>query len=379
MKARLTKARTALVLSQPFWGALSLRLEIKEEPGCKTAYTDGRVMAFDPDYVAQLSDAQLKGLMAHEVAHCALGHVWRRGSRDPKRWNVACDYAIDPILVEAGFDVPDATIDTAWRGKSAEEIYALLPPDGDGGGQSGDQGGPQGNGSKKGKGRPKNGPTKGEVRDGPAATATEDEQAWKQAVIQAAQIAQGQGKLPAGLKGLIEDALEPQVNWRALLRQFVQSVAKEDYTWAWPSQRYLPTGLYLPSLRSETLPPIVVAFDTSGSCWEVQDKFFPELRTILEECQPEAIWFLQCDADIRSEEELRPGDEICPRVKGGGGTSFVPVFAWVEERGLQPACLVYLTDMNGRFPKEQPSYPVLWASTTRGAGAPFGHVLYIGE
>ncbi|GIW55378.1 MAG: hypothetical protein KatS3mg082_1782 [Nitrospiraceae bacterium] len=97
------------------------------------------------------------------------------------------------------------------------------------------------------------------------------------------------------------------MDWRALLRQFVQETAKEDYTWARPSPRYIPAGIYLPSLRSETIPPIVVAFDTSGSCWDIQGKFFAELRTILEECQPEAVWFVQCDAAIRSEKELRPG------------------------------------------------------------------------
>ncbi|GIW55379.1 MAG: hypothetical protein KatS3mg082_1783 [Nitrospiraceae bacterium] len=124
--------------------------------------------------------------------------MWRRGARDNKKWNVACDYAVDPILVDAGFSVPDQTINPDWNGKSAEEIYALLP-DKDDGEQSGDQGETTSNGAAGG--RPKNGPTKGEVRDAPAATAAEDEQAWKQAVIQAAQVAQGQGKLPAGLKG----------------------------------------------------------------------------------------------------------------------------------------------------------------------------------
>ncbi|GIW55380.1 MAG: hypothetical protein KatS3mg082_1784 [Nitrospiraceae bacterium] len=88
MKARLSKARTTLVLSQPFWGALALRLELREEPGCKTAYTNGRVMAFDPAYVAKLSDAQLVGLMAHEVAHCALGTrvaAGRQGQQEMER------------------------------------------------------------------------------------------------------------------------------------------------------------------------------------------------------------------------------------------------------------------------------------------------------
>src|ERR1700749_2583438 len=60
----------------------------------------------------------------------ALHHHVRRSGRDPKRWNVACDYAINPLLVDAGLSLPEGVLlDNRLRGMSAEQIYNLLETD----------------------------------------------------------------------------------------------------------------------------------------------------------------------------------------------------------------------------------------------------------
>jgi len=89
--------------------------------------TDGVSLFYNPEFVETLNAATLAGNLAHEVMHPALHHHVRRSGRDPKRWNVACDYAINPLLVDAGLSLPEGVlIDDRFRGMSAEQIYNLL-------------------------------------------------------------------------------------------------------------------------------------------------------------------------------------------------------------------------------------------------------------
>ncbi len=124
------KARAALLVGAPFWGVLSLRLAPVEGPTVSTMQTDGVSIRFNPDFVTGLSRAVLRTAIAHETMHCAALHHTRRGNRDLRRWNIACDYAINPLLAEAGFEMPEGVLlDPAYAGMSAEEIYDKLPHD----------------------------------------------------------------------------------------------------------------------------------------------------------------------------------------------------------------------------------------------------------
>ena len=157
---KITKARAGLILDQPFFGALSLKLRVVEDQNCETAWTDGVSLGYSPEFIDGLSLEQTKGLISHEVMHCACAHQVRRGGRDHKKWNIAADYAINGILTGAGFVLPDGgLINSAFDDKSADEIYNLIPdppPDqGDGDGQGG-----------QGDGNPDPGGC-GEVRDTP--------------------------------------------------------------------------------------------------------------------------------------------------------------------------------------------------------------------
>ena len=89
--------------------------------------TDGVSLYYNPEFVETLNAATLAGTLAHEVMHPALHHHVRRSGRDPKRWNMACDFAINPLLVDAGLNLPEGVLlDNRFRGMSAEQIYNLL-------------------------------------------------------------------------------------------------------------------------------------------------------------------------------------------------------------------------------------------------------------
>lgn len=409
---RVQAARLNLILDQPFFGVLALRLKIKADPSCKTAWVDGRTMGYNPEFVENLTHGQLVGLIAHEVMHCACGHPWRRDDRDAKRWNVAADHAINPILVKSGFKLPEgALLDPAYDGKNAEWIYARQPEpqpqpqDDEEGSESSQSSSGQGDGDQSDQGEASDEPADdqsgdqpgddqdaqddqegqgepeqpGEVRDAPD-DATEDgstEGDWKAAVQQAANAAKAQGKLPGDLERFAADTAEPAVDWRSALRRFVQDTASADYTWRTPSPRYVARGLYMPSLRSEEMGPLVVAIDTSGSCDSVLlAQFEAEVVAIVDEMSPSQVHVMYCDARVHRTDTFERGEEIKFNPVGGGGTAFAPVFEAIKDLDEDPVAVVYLTDLWGSFPTEVPEVPTLWA-TTHEREVPFGEVLLV--
>jgi len=128
---RIQKARTALLLDHLFFGSLPFRLGARPTTSIQTMATDGISLFYNPDFVETLNAAELIGTLAHDVLHPALQHHTRRGGRDRKRWNMACDFAINPLLLDAGLTLPkDVLIDHRFRGMSAERIYNLIEEQG---------------------------------------------------------------------------------------------------------------------------------------------------------------------------------------------------------------------------------------------------------
>ncbi|WP_267926057.1 vWA domain-containing protein [Desulfolithobacter dissulfuricans] len=374
MAAKIKKALTSLVLSQPFFGSLALRLKLVEDPSCDTAWVNGKTLGYNPEFIAGLSFDEVKGILAHEVMHCALGHHARRQQRNKDRWNIACDYAVNAPLLEAGFVLPDGALhDSSWAGYSAERIYNLLPQDSDGSGQSEpqpdqpDQPGQSGSGPGQSNGTDPGGC--GEVRDCPGsdgrpATPSEiaqSEREWKTAMNQALTQAKAMGKVPGGMERLVKEMLEPKVNWADVLRNFLETAARNDYSWLRPNRNYLARGFYTPSLYSRELGDVVVAVDTSGSISQDDlNQFGSEISAILEEYNT-TVHVIYCDYNINAVESFSQ-DDLPLKLKpfGGGGTDFRPPFQWVEDNQVTPVCLVYLTDLYcDRYPPE-PDYPVLW-------------------
>jgi predicted metal-dependent peptidase len=388
---RLQKARTALLLDHPFFGSLLFRLKGRESRSIKTMATDGISLFYNPDFVDTLNAATLCGVLAHEVLHPGLQHHVRRSGRDLKRWNEACDYAINPILLDAGLHLPEGVlVDDRFREMSAEQIYNQLQTEAEQ--EPGDQDDKKEAG---GDGATSPSPTPGEsgelsapvteggigqVLDAPVAdeeTPTAEEQAreWSIAVSQAVTLAKQAGKVPAGMERSLDGAAEAAVDWRELLRRAWSETTPADFSWMRPNRRHIWTGLYLPGVVREGVGEVAIAVDCSGSVNSRQLRLFEaEVRSILEGQRPQRVYVLYFDAVVHKVETFEAGQRVSLNPIGAGGTEFGPCFEWLEEHGVRPQTLVFLTDLYGSFPDSEPAYPVLWASTG-GRRAPFGQVV----
>ena len=397
IETKLAAARTRLILDKPFLGALVLRLPMHaaKPDWCPTTATDARAFYFNPEYIASLSLEQTQFMLAHEALHCALSHFARRQHRIIHKWDLACDYAINPLLIDDGLKPPpNALVMPMYKGMTAEEIYPLIDDDDESetldkhaydrdnqsrGSKSRldekdldrqqkerqtepDQGeGEQGKDGAEAQAQPEEGGGAGEPEP-----LTPDEQEtlsvqWQQRMAGAAQQAMQAGKLGGELKRLIDHLLQPQLPWRMLLARYMTALARDNYSYSRPSRR--EGDFVLPSLRSRQMD-LVVAIDTSGSIKDSEmEEFIDEVDALKGQVRAR-VTLLPCDAALCEgapfhfepwEQFSRPRD-----LKGGGGTSFVPVFQWVGREGIKPDLLVYFTDAEGEFPKQEPPYPVIW-------------------
>jgi predicted metal-dependent peptidase len=367
---KLGKARAGLILDQPFFGSLALRLNLVEAP-VRTAATNGKDIKYNPEWIESLSLDETKGVICHEIMHCANQHHTRRDDRKSRRWKLACDYAINPLIEECGLTLPVGRLsDSQFYNMSAEEIYTKLPESEDEDDDDDDDPG--------GCGDVDDAPGK----DGKQASADDKlqtAQEWKIAVAQAATQAKAMDEMPDALERLVDEILEPELNWREILRRFVDTSARNDYQWFPPNRRHIHNGLILPSLRSQELKNVTMAMDTSGSITNDDLKAFEaEVRAIIQDYRANTK-VIYCDDEVRRVEEFDADTPVELHPRGGGGTDFRPPFEHIEKSGEYPVCMIYQTDGQCHSFPEEPSYPVLWVLTRRYAGfqPPFGEVIHL--
>lgn len=398
-------ARTTLILGtdpkSAFFADLTLRLEPEVDWTCDTAWTDGKKMGYNPAYVASLSQDEVNGLNIHETLHPAFLHHARREGRDPEKWNIACDLAINPIVAEMGFKLPAGALFPGrdkYRhlpaGKCAEEYYPLLQqsprPDGQQGqpgqpsnqpGQPGNQPGQNSNQpGGQGDASPGADPGKcGEVRDaGDHAQNADSAADWQAAVVRAELSARCRGDLPGGLKRFVAESVKVKTDWRDVLREFVRQRARNRLSWAKPNKRHVHRGIYLPGRSGRKLGEVLIAIDTSGSISQKDlATFSSEVQDILQTHQCSATIYYH-DTMVVHTQTWEPSDgDLVLEPKGGGGTSHRDVFARVERDDLEPVCVICLTDLATVFP-ESSALPTLWA-VIGGCQTqpPFGQVVYL--
>ncbi|MFZ3046533.1 MAG: VWA-like domain-containing protein, partial [Desulfatirhabdiaceae bacterium] len=344
----------------------------------------GVTIGYNPDFILEQAGpnhkliGKIQGTLVHEIEHVVLSHHLRMpegigaDSQLFKRWNEACDYAINPLILDAGYQLPDGSLnDIAFHGMAAEEIFRRLNrrP------SSGGAGGP-------GEVRPLPNPDALDQAATPAQIA-EHEAMMKVAIQQAATIALVEGKLPAWIKEMVDKILKPKVDWRVVLQRFLSRLAKSDYMWMPPNKRYIHMGLYLPSVRSMELESGVLVIDTSASTYEHREQFAGELNGVLEQF-PTELTVLYVDTDVRKVDHFFQDNFPVKFVEmhGGGGTNFSPAFDWVRNYYPgDPGFLIYLTDLECHdYPKKAPGYPVLWVKTSDGRGddPPWGELVNMG-
>ena len=384
IEKRLVKARTQLMLDKPFLGNLVLRLPLKAAGSwCKTSATDAKSFYYNPEFIERLDTHQIKFVLIHEALHCALTHFARRGNRKKHTWDLACDFAINPLLIKEGFHPPlDVPIFRQYEGMIAEEIYPMIDDnldqepmdqhlyddqnnedskDSDGGMRE-DNLAQQ---DKNQSGESKNNQSTSSLAQRPQSLNPDEIEKlatqWQKNLASSAQLAQEAGKLDGEFAKLIDFFLQPRVSWQSLLSTFMSRLARDDFSYSRPSRR--PGNAILPTLRSHQID-IAVAIDTSGSISQQEiDEFVSEINAIKSTIRS-SITLIACDDKIFPSSPWRyeSWEEInFPASLGGGkGTNFRPVFELLNSLDNPCDVLIYFTDAKGLFPEKIPNYPVLW-------------------
>ncbi len=407
LQNKLAAARTRLILDKPFLGALVLRLPLvaADPKWCRGATTDAKKLYYNQDYINALDIQQTQFVLAKQALHCALSHFARRQHRIKHRWDLACDYAVNPLLINDGLKAPPETlVDDGYEGMTAEEIYHYIgdldnedseldkqsedPPDDPENpnkdnskpdNQNKDNPNQNGNDqqtSSDESGDPESQPTSSSGEDGdeemgglapqPAALTPQEQEElsvqWQQRLAGAAQSAMQAGKLGGAMARMVDFMLQPKLPWRMLLARYMTASARDDYSYSRPSSRRGDPAIF-PSLRSSQIN-VAVGMDISGSVDdEEMNEFLSEIDAIKGNMRAR-ITLLPCDATLAEGAPwiFEPWEEInLPEsFAGGGGTDFCPVFEWLDAQDQNPDLLVYFTDCKGTFPKILPSYPVIW-------------------
>jgi len=350
----LKKAKLRLILNHPFFATTALKMEYVEDKAVGTISITRKKITYNPDFIKRLNLDNNVALLAHEVLHYNLLHHIRAKGKDPDDWNKACDYAINPILLDSGFKLPKGYLyESRFNGKSADEIYKIIHQekekkpenqDGDSGDEGQDDSAPQNWGKVEA-------PAEDEIAEAEAEA--------KQDAAEAINIGKQAGKLPSGIEEKITELIEPRKDWRELLLKFIAEIAKNDYDWTRPNNRYLVSGLYLPHLKSMELGKVVFAIDTSISVdRELLSAFVSEIKEA-SSLFNFPVTVIHCDTKVQKVEELDSDSEITP--VGRGGTEFNPVFDYVNENLPDTKALVYFTDGDCWDKPAEPEYEVLWA------------------
>ena len=350
----LVTARVGMLLRASFFGNLATRLKlINADEWCATAATDGRNFYYNTRFIKMLKPKEIEFLFGHEVLHCVYDHFGRRGDRDPQLWNIANDYCVNADLKKHRVgdfitSVP-CLYDSKYENKSSEEIYDILYENAekldldslldkmidehmDGEGEA------DGDGNEDGKGkRPKmSAEERAKVKD-----------EIKEAMLSAAQTCDA-GNLPAGVKRLINQLTEPQMNWRELLRMQLESTIKSDYSWMRASRKGWHMDAIMPGMRTTDAIDIAVAIDTSGSISTAQCKdFLSEIQGIMEAFDSYRIHVFTFDTETYNPQQYNSDnleDITDYDIKGGGGTDFDAIFRYLKSAEIEPKKLVVFTD-----------------------------------
>lgn len=390
MRDVLSKAKAQLVLREPFYATILMGLRPVVTDAVPTLATDGTRLLVNEAFFKKLKLAQQITVLKHEALHVALLHPWRRQTRHPMGWNVACDYVVNAKLVEEkAEELPDWLYDPRYKNMSVEQVYNRLPvhkqqssfaaqgqgqpssggtaPDGnqpDDSSPDGRQSAPDGALGKLAQ-RCRMSPSS-DVLDAPD-DAGAGEQRVRQLVARAVATARQRGLMPAHLEAELGEVLNPRVPWQDVLRRFLTEMRPCDYSWARPARRMVSSGLYMPSITGAgAMRDLAVVVDTSGSVSDDElRQFFGEFIGAVEACSPGAVRLVWCDAEVAGDERWQTtpsAEELARCVKrlGGGGTDMTVGLDALEDDPPQAA--VVFTDGGTPFGGPR-GFPVLWAIT----------------
>jgi predicted metal-dependent peptidase len=325
--------------------------------------TNGKNIFVQESYFNSLSKQQFFGQYYKQLLHIAFLHVPRKYNKDDKAWNIACDYWVNIVLddfknnkvnkIGNYIDYDPIFFDKKYEDKSIEEIYDdLVDEDGDG--------------DKKGKGDkiPEDYEPNLDYKSKERLTG-EDVENIKSNLAKGSALTNMNGLDGNHIRREIDKILEKKVDWRQELKQFIQAFPN-DYNFLERDRRFFNSPFFIPSIGGETVK-LVVALDTSGSIIDDILKYFVgEVINICQTFPNVELTVICCDAAVNSVGKvytLQDVDNL--ELKGGGGTSFVPVFEYVDDNLSDYNALIYFTDGYGEFPNDEVvNIKTLWIMTT---------------
>jgi predicted metal-dependent peptidase len=356
IEKKVIKAKARLILDHPFFGMAVSKRDIIYCYNTPTASMDAvGQMRLNPHFVSKLSQRNVIFLLAHEAMHFMLSHSTRRGVRDPEMWNIAADQVINDTLIDAkvGDFIEGGCHFDGARDKSTEELYNDPPPD-DGSGSGG------GIGLDIGDAVDEHGNPLDESK------IKELEAKAKVEAIQCSAQAKKRGKLPASLERMIDELVHVKTPWYDILERYFNGKIRDGWSWKRPNRRFVGRGIYLPGVDyTPRMGKFVAIIDTSCSIGQPElNVFGGHINRIIEQCNPESITVIYCDAEVNHVDTYEPEDlplKLTPH--GGGGTAFKPAFDYIDEHNLDPEIVVYLTDGYGDQNDFTSKHDTIWLTT----------------
>ena len=376
---RVTKSHIAIMRSKQFCmfaGVLSVG-KVKFMEDLPTAATNGRDVMYNPKFIDTLNDKELNYVVLHEALHKVYQHMhlWKKlWKENPMLANMAADYVVNYAIYEADeyseiAQRPDSALfDLAYKGMTTKQIFDMLKKSSEFVKQQAGH----------------------DTHDWEGAEALSDDEVKETAKQIDQALRQGdiiRGKMQGNKNRAVNEILEPKVNWREQLREFVNATCKnKDRTsWRRPHKRFIGQDIYMPSMIGESIGQVVVGIDTSGSIGQKElNEFLSEVVAICDDVAPSSIELLYWDTAVAGHETYNQGDYKAlvqsTKPAGGGGTHVGCVNQYVKDKRIQPEAIIILTDgyveddWGGNW-----EYPTLWAVTARHNTSPHGKTIHIDE
>ncbi len=363
LNQKISQAKAKLLVEYPLFGTIASKLELVADDDIQTFKSDGIALRYNSEFLQRLEVSEMEFVFANGAMHASLSYDMRKNNRSGWLWQLATDYAINDMLVENGLERPfDVHYSKRFSGMYAEEIYAELKDDilrDELEYEADDLDDAQNDNAQNNKTNELNA----------------DEQLFEEFVKSAVLYEADKDALPLDMERFFSLIESPKIDWRHELRSAVERFHKDDYTQMPPNKKFLHMGLYLPSTTSNTFS-LVVAIDSSGSIDEkLLNIFLSELNFLMNIVGSYKIELLICDDKIHSHKTFYSGDILETNlIKGGGATDFRPVFEFIQSEFFDINLLLYFTDLDGIFPKEEPEYSVKWVSS-EDRDIPFGEII----
>ena len=402
--------RLQLLFEFPFFSNIAMKL-IPVEGQTETCSTDGKYLYYDYDFLNEMAEKDRLFVLLHETLHVIQFHHTRKplGWND-ELWNISCDYVVNYLLTQLqGLKLPDDLLyEAKYDNMTPEMIYKLIDKDlkftkrqpewDDQGGNDEDSDNSESDNSKSGDSESDSSksedsestpdPGLSQIKDlikksnkygrimQTKSDPKQEEQQLISEMILAKRMTDKREKtnnyetkkftLPGTISEQIKQLTSTATPWHSLLSRYFHDIASQDWSFEIPNEDFISTSdVIMPSLYSKTAQEFVIAIDTSGSInYDLLAHFMIEIKKILSDIAYEKVHIIGCADRITLDQTFEKHEEIELDNFDSGGTAFYPVFDLLENRQINPAMLIFFTDLEcyEEDHGKDPGFPVVWTT-----------------